>query len=248
VFDLSPVRDDRPLFFEQTRADRPDTWPPRSAYGRAIELCWLALGSWMLGAVLGARSLRSAIPRAPWVAASASLLGLAHGTTIVWTTQATGRLLAEVDHGALVAAVGISLGGGLGLWLSSLAVGAGRSRVILLAAALSFGLLATAGLHWSALVDATPRAQATPAAASMSIAVGALCALPLAGLLRSVGPLSARSIAPLASCHLSALLASVAFANATVLFLDLRALGVEAGVSGALSALLCGLDRPRANG
>ena len=251
VFDIAPVRDDRPLFFEQTRRDRPDTWTSRGTYERAIELSSIALGLLILGGGVALFTLRRAVERGALLGAGALLLGLTHGATLTWSLQATSRLLADARMGVLLGAGGWLVGAAVGVAASHAAFSHRRTLVVA-ATALLFVSLAPVAWHWSAWSDALPYASARLAGVTASFVVGAVASLPLGWLWQRLGnanaSASARARVLAAACLTGALLASAALSSATVLFADFRALGALSAVSGALAALLCGLGRPRANG
>jgi hypothetical protein len=247
AFDIAPVRDDRPLFFERTRRDLPDTWTSNGAYVGALVMLTAALVAGLVGlrAALRARA-RIASPAGRPKIGSAILLGLAHGGLLAWSAQATSRLLADTGTGLQLTPFGLAVGGAVSFALARRA--SGRLRTLVAgAAALCFALAGLAASRWREL-PIVAFDDARWACVALCVLLGAAAAVPLALVMRSdtatAAPPRVRAIT--VACYAAALLLAVPVVAATALFADYRAVGISFAVTGAIAAMLTARDRPRA--
>ena len=231
AFDIAPLHDERPLFFELARWDRPDTWVEGSLYMHALELLGLALLAWLVVGWLAARR-QPRKGREGMLARAASLLRVvAHGALLGWSAQAMTRVLADPQRGALAAVAGLTLGALLGWRLRRNGPTRRSVRFASLGGAAVFLALAPAAWAWTAVVS---RVDGLPPAQGLALAVGTCAVLgaPIGGLMpRLTRRPEAGQLATLA-CALLAAFAAVAVA---VLFGDFRVLGVVAAATGLLS-------------
>lgn len=247
AFDVAPVHDDRPLFFERTRRDLPDTWTSSGAYANGLALLVAALVVGLIGLRGALRALARTTPRAaPAKAASAILLGLAHSGLLAWSAQATSRWLADAGTGIQLTLFGLTAGGAASFALARRTPGRLRPLVAG-AAALCFALAAPAAWRWREL-PLLPFDDARWASVALCVLLGAAAAAPLALLTRTDtatgAPQRARAIAT--ACYAGALLLAVPVVATTALFGDYRAVGISLAVSGAIAAILAARDRTRA--
>lgn len=245
AFDVAPLRDERPLFFELTRSDRPDTWLADGLYVHALELLGLALAAWLglgvlemrIRSVGGRRGLRQLTARLLWVISS--------GAVLAWSAQAMSRVVADAQKGTLAAVSGLALGGAAGWWAARRRDGR-RGALVALAATAAEGALALAAWQWTwvvARLDSLPSAQGVAFAVTTSALLGAA----------SVGSLPDRehradTHALTLARHACALLSSFAVVAAMLLFSDYRLVGAVAAATGVLSIVLSSRAGKRLHG
>ncbi len=234
AFDIAPLHDERPLFFELARWDRPDTWVDGSRYLHALEL----LGSALLACVVigwlelrtrrlqGRGGLREVAARQLWVISAGALLA--------WSAQAMSRLLADAGSGSIAAVAGLVLGGVAGWWAARPTLR--RSVFVTLAAVAAELALALAAWRWTSIVASTDTLSSAQGVA-LSVTTSALLGA-AAGVLVPRREARPGTRALTLGSYAGGLLASFAVVAVSVLFGDFRALGLLAAATGLLSVAL----------
>jgi hypothetical protein len=234
LFDLSAPNDARPLFYETSRIDQPQSLSAHSAARVLPLLVLIVLGVVLVLAVAAGNSLAPTAISRLRAAAAPTAIGCAQALMFGWAQHVLGLWLVPSHAFACVALAG-ALGAFLGFHASGAALFA-RKRGPLLARLQALAAVATIGMAVE-LVSArsTPSGSAALIAAAFIVLLwlGSALALPSAVALRADAP----SPAWLAFAHAAGLALATPLAAMLVLFASYQAVVIGAAALLMLLAL-----------